>query len=107
MNAAPKKEDQKPWEKWKDQVEKMETRKLRSRRERFRSLWFGMGMFGLIGWSVAVPVLLGVAVGIWIDTHWPGRISWTLTLIFVGTAVGCLHAWYWIKQESGRNRWKK
>ena len=31
-------------------------------------------MMGLIGWSVAVPTLLGAALGIWLDKHHPGAI---------------------------------
>jgi ATP synthase protein I len=81
-----------------------EARKLRARHEQKRSVWFGMGMFGLVGWSVAVPTLLGVALGIWIDRHWPSRFSWTLMLLFIGAVCGCLQAWYWVKRESGGER---
>lgn len=28
-------------------------------------------MFGIIGWAVAIPTLIGVAVGIWLDRHYP------------------------------------
>jgi ATP synthase protein I len=61
-----------------------------------------LGMMGLVGWSVAIPTLIGVALGWWIDRSWPGRMSWTLTLLFVGVAIGCLNAWYWVRQESER-----
>lgn len=77
-----------------------ETRKLKARREANRDVWFGLGMFGLVGWSVSIPTLLGVAIGIWIDVTWPSRFSWTLMLLFVGIGLGCLNAWYWIKRES-------
>jgi ATP synthase protein I len=77
-----------------------EQRKLKARRERRHSVWFGLGMFGLVGWSVAIPALAGVAIGLWIDARWPSRISWTLTLLFVGVALGCANAWRWIKKES-------
>ena len=30
-------------------------------------------------------------------------VSWTLTLLLIGVAVGCLNAWYWVKQESERD----
>ncbi len=75
-------------------------RKLRARREKRQSAWFGLGMFGLIGWSVAIPTLVGVAIGAWIDRRWPGQVSWTLTLLIVGVVLGCFNAWYWVKQES-------
>lgn len=76
-----------------------ETRKLRARREEDRTLWFGLGMFGLVGWSVAIPTLLGVALGAWIDMTWPGRFSWTLALLLAGAVLGASNAWYWVSQE--------
>ncbi len=69
--------------------------------EKDRGIWFSLGLFGLVGWSITIPTLLGVALGVWIDGRWPGRVSWTLTLLFVGLVVGCINAWYWIRQESG------
>lgn len=104
MNNKPQEEDQKFLS---QQVEAMERRKLRARKEKLHNLWFGMGMFGVIGWSIAIPTLIGITVGIWLDAKYPGRISWTLTFLFLGTLTGCLNAWYWIKQQSGRERWKK
>jgi ATP synthase protein I len=80
-------------------VEKKASRRLRARRERNRSVWFGLGMFGLIGWSIAVPVVAGIALGVWLDRHWPAPFSWTLTLLFVGLVLGCINAWRWIKRE--------
>ena len=65
-----------------------------------KSVWFGLGMFGLIGWSVTVPTLLFVVTGIWIDSRWPSRVSWTLTLLLIGIALGCINAWFWVKRES-------
>ena len=78
-------------------------RKLRARREPRRTAWFGLGMFGLVGWSVAIPTLAGIALGLWMDTRWPGRPSWTLTFLLIGVALGCLNAWYWVRQESRRD----
>jgi ATP synthase protein I len=78
-------------------------RKLRARRESRRTAWFGLGMFGLVGWSVAIPTLAGVALGLWLDARYPGRPSWTLTFLLIGVALGCLNAWYWIRQESRRD----
>jgi len=42
-------------------------RKLRAQRNSAQGVWFGLGMMGLIGWSVAIPTLLGAAMGIWLD----------------------------------------
>lgn len=80
-----------------------ENRKIRARQEEDRGVWFGLGMFGLVGWAVAIPALIGIAVGIWIDKRWPSPYSWTLMLLVIGVGVGCLNAWYWVRRESRRD----
>jgi ATP synthase protein I len=74
-------------------------RKLEARRQPTRIVWFGLGMMGLIGWSVTVPTLLGVALGVWLDKHHPAAHSWTLSLLVVGLALGCWNAWRWVARE--------
>jgi ATP synthase protein I len=74
-------------------------RKLRAQRHVTRTVWFGLGMMGLIGWSVAIPTLLGAALGLWLDRRYPGGRSWTLALLVVGLAIGCLNAWHWVAKE--------
>lgn len=88
---------------WRERVAAKALRKLKARRETDRSLWFGLGVFGIVGWSVVIPTLAGIALGVWIDTHTQTPYSWTLMLLFVGLAVGCLNAWYWIQQERRRD----
>jgi ATP synthase protein I len=75
-------------------------RKAAARRREKHDVWSWLGMFGLVGWAVAVPTLIGVAIGVWLDTRYPGRVSWTLTLLFVGVVLGCLNAWHWVTRES-------
>lgn len=74
-------------------------RKLRAQRHVTRTVWFGLGMIGLIGWSVAIPTLLGAALGLWLDGRYPGGRSWTLALLVAGLAIGCLNAWHWVSKE--------
>jgi len=76
-----------------------ERRKLRARRERGKNVWFGLGMLGLIGWSVSIPVLAGIAVGVWLDSRSGASISWTLVGLGCGFALGCVNAWFWISRE--------
>ncbi len=77
-----------------------EKRKVRAReRGKEESVWFGLGTFGLVGWSVAIPTLVGLALGIWLDSVLPLGFSWTLTLLFAGIIVGCINAWFWITRE--------
>ncbi len=74
-------------------------RKLQARRHQDRGVWFGLGMMGLVGWSVVVPTLLGAALGIWLDRHQPGQHSWTLALLVAGLTLGCFNAWHWVAKE--------
>ena len=76
-----------------------EQRKIEARRETQRGIWFGLGMFGVVGWSVAVPTLIGIVLGVWIDRRWPGEVSWTLMLLIIGVGLGCLNAWFWVVRE--------
>jgi ATP synthase protein I len=74
-------------------------RKLKARRHTAQGVWFGLGMMGLVGWSVAVPTLLGAALGLWLDNRHSGTHSWTLALLVAGLAIGCVNAWHWVAKE--------
>ncbi len=74
-------------------------RKLKARQHPSKSVWFGLGTMGLIGWSVVVPTLLGTALGLWLDKRHVGGRSWTLALLAAGLTAGCLNAWHWIDKE--------
>ena len=79
-------------------------RKLKARRNSTPGVWFGLGMMGLIGWSVVIPTLLGAALGIWLDERYPGKHAWTLALLVAGLAIGCLNAWHWVAKEDQEMR---
>jgi ATP synthase protein I len=81
------------------QVTAKAARKLRVQREGKQGVWFGLGMSGLIGWSVAVPTLLGAMLGLWLDRSHPGNRSWTLMLLIAGLCIGCANAWHWVAQQ--------
>lgn len=82
-----------------DQIGAKAERKLRARRDGAPGVWFGLGMMGLIGWSVVVPTLLGAALGLWLDSHHPGAHPWSLALLMAGLVLGCLNAWRWVAQQ--------
>jgi ATP synthase protein I len=86
---------------WQENVADKEKRKIRARHHKDRSIWFGLGTFGVIGWSVVVPTLAGLFAGMWIDNTWHSRYSWTLMLFMGGLALGCYSAWKWLYFESG------
>jgi ATP synthase protein I len=86
------------------QVGAKAARKLKARRHVTRTVWFGLGMMGLIGWSVAIPTLLGATLGLWLDRRYPGGRSWTLALVVAGLTIGCLNAWHWMTKEGAAIR---
>lgn len=82
-----------------ERIARSAARKVRARREGERSVWFGLGMFGLVGWAVALPTLGGVALGLWLDLAASTDFSWTLALLLAGVVLGCANAWYWVSRE--------
>ena len=85
--------------KFSQQVGEKAARKLEAQRHVTQTVWSGLGMMGLVGWSVALPTLLGAALGFWLDKHYPGGQSWTLALLALGLGLGCFNAWHWVAKE--------
>lgn len=81
------------------QVGAKAARKLKAQRHVTQTVWSGLGMMGMVGWSVAVPTLLGAALGLWLDKHHPGSHSWTLMWLAIGLGLGCFNAWHWVAKE--------
>ena len=86
-----------------EQIALKAERRLAAERRRGNSVLFGLGMLGLVGWSVAVPALLGTAIGVWLDRSFPGQASWTLTFLLIGVGLGCVNAWYWVQRQNRRS----
>jgi ATP synthase protein I len=80
-------------------IAEKEKRKLKAIKQDRRSEWLGLGMFGMVGWSVAVPTLIGAFSGIWLDKKYPQSFSWTITCLLCGLVTGCLIAWNWVIKE--------
>ena len=60
----------------------------------------GIGTFGMIGWSIAVPTVGGAFLGLWLDRIAPQQdFSWTIALILGGVVLGGLISWAWISKE--------
>jgi ATP synthase protein I len=81
------------------EIGSQEARRLLARRPGATAIWSGFGMFGLIGWSVAGPTLLGALLGMWLDKHHSGGHSWTLALLVAGLCLGIMSAWHWVAKE--------
>jgi ATP synthase protein I len=82
-----------------DKIASKTSRKLKAQRDGSQGIWFGLGMSGLIGWSVAAPALAGALFGLWLDRHYPASHSWTLSLMVAGIALGSFNAWHWLAQQ--------
>ena len=104
MTDEPQNKPLKPKPPLSQEVGAKAARKLRAQRHVTRTVWFGLGMMGLIGWSVVVPTLLGAALGIWLDKRHPGSHSWTLMLLVIGLIIGCVNAWHWVTKEDTEMR---
>ncbi|WP_205342367.1 AtpZ/AtpI family protein [Denitrificimonas caeni] len=56
----------------------------------------GLGVFGVIGWSIAIPTVAGAFLGAWLNRVAPQSFSWPIALILGGVVVGAMVAWSWI-----------
>ncbi len=81
------------------EIERHADRMRRSRRSPIRSPLAGLGVFGLVGWTVVIPTLGGALFGHWLDRTWPQAFSWTLALLLAGAVVGAAVAWRWVERE--------
>ena len=62
-----------------------EARRIRGRKQKEEGLWFGLSVFGIVGWSVVIPTLIGTAVGLWID----GQLAEPFFLDADAARLGC------------------
>jgi ATP synthase protein I len=69
------------------------------RREGERSIGQNLALIGALGWTIVTPTLLGVFVGRWLDRHIGSGVFWTLSLLVVGLALGCMLAWNRMRRE--------
>ncbi len=81
-----------------EKVAKKESLKIKALRHKDETVWFGLGMFGIVGWAVAIPTLIGIALGLWIDRTWPSRYSWVLMFLIIGVVIGSINAAYWVRK---------
>lgn len=83
-----------------EKIKKDSTKKIKAQKEG-SEIMFGLGLFGIVGWSIAIPTVAGIALGVFLDKRFTQSFSWTLTLLFVGVIMGSFNAWRWIKEKTG------
>lgn len=73
-----------------------------------RTFYFNAAILSVYGWQMAIPVLLGIILGQFLDRKFPDTpFSWTLNLIIIGFVIGFINANHWIKKEGIIKRGKK
>ena len=94
-------EEKKPPEKkdFRDEAIKKESRKLKARRKKEVNAWWGFSLFGLVGWSVVVPALICVFVGMWLEEHYASSHTCTLVMLLAGICVGSVFALLLLARE--------
>jgi len=56
-------------------------------------------LFGIVGWSIAIPSVLAALFGRWADARYGGGYTFTLPLIVLGIVAGSVNAWRYISKE--------
>ena len=63
--------------------------------------WEGVGRFGMVGWSVTVPVLVAILIGWALDRITGHHHLWVTVSFFIGLIAGCVNTAYWLFKEYG------
>lgn len=74
---------------------------LKARKEK-TSFWRYAYIIGVGGWLFVIPIVSGAYLGRYIDRKIQGGISWTITLIIIGIAIGIYNIWHFYIKESER-----
>jgi ATP synthase protein I len=72
----------------------------RARRE--KGFWHHTAILGVGGWLFVLPVVAGAYLGRFLDGRVPGTISWTITCILLGVALGIYNVWDYYQRRSGK-----
>jgi ATP synthase protein I len=64
------------------------------------SLGSRLGQIGILGWSIVVPTLLGLAIGHWLDKHFHTGVFFAAPLLMAGAAFGLWSAWKWMHRQT-------
>ena len=76
-----------------EEIEKSTKDLLKGRKER-SAFWRYAYIIGVGGWLFVLPVVGGAYLGRYLDGRFKAGISWTITLIIIGIAVGIYNIWH-------------
>jgi ATP synthase protein I len=75
-------------------------REQRARDEPEPSLGSRLGQIGILGWSIVLPTLAGLALGHWLDRHFGTGVFFSAPLLMIGAAFGLWSAWKWMHRQN-------
>lgn len=58
-----------------------------------------LAQVGVLGWTIVVPMLLGLFLGRWIDRLLGTHAMFTAALLLLGTGLGLWSAWRWMHRQ--------
>lgn len=71
----------------------------RGRRDPEPSLGSRLAQIGILGWTIVVPMLIGLVLGRWLDRLFGSRVFFSAPLVVIGAAFGLWSAWKWMDRQ--------
>ncbi len=91
---------QKKTGKFPEEIERSASRLMQARRKR-SSFWHYAYTIGVGGWLFVLPVVGGAYLGHFLDKKLKAGISWTITFIIIGIAVGIYNVYLFYFRRQG------
>jgi len=63
------------------------------------SLGSRLGQIGVLGWTIVVPTLFGLALGRWLDREFGTGVFFSAPLLMFGAAIGLWLSWKWMHRQ--------
>ncbi|MEJ2323813.1 MAG: AtpZ/AtpI family protein [Nitrospirota bacterium] len=81
-----------------DKISKVASELQKARKEKSGFLHYA-SLIGMGGWLLALPIVAGAYLGHFLDEKTDMGVSWSLTFIILGVAVGIFNIWYFLYRE--------
>jgi ATP synthase protein I len=63
------------------------------------SLGARLGQIGILGWTIVLPALMGLALGRWLDQKFASGVFYSAPLVMLGAGLGLWLAWRWMSRQ--------